>query len=278
MEPIRPEAIDAYLESQIWGRGGTVTASGSARNSFINAFSKSVRNTALYTISHPVAGVSLSTAFGLLGTCSGSSLGALMANLIELAVKDPAERVKVYGDALRIIKENMEQQVAVSGDEHLGRVMRRSMALLEDAEGRVVGACATMPDMLTDTAAGKLDKDESRLKYTPPGGSVMVAASRAAAPDPAVVIGVRDTGRGIAPEDLRKIFEKFVQVESPEPREGVGLGLSIAREFVNLHGGRMWAESEPGKGATFYFTLPLAPDTHCRPALQHRTRVPPFSF
>lgn len=59
-------------------------------------------------------------------------------------------------------------------------------------------------------------------------------------------------------DDLAKIFHKFVQIKSAEPREGVGLGLAIVSEFVKLHSGKIWAASEPGKGATFYFTFPLA--------------------
>jgi len=273
-------------------------------------------------------------------------------------------------------------EVSTSGDEQIGDALRHSMALLEDDEGRVVGAFATLPDMikfkeaqhlqdeflsrvthdlqsplssissalemLTEVAGERLSEDENNflnislrnsrrlsemirgildfsklqagkitvhpepvhlcpileeavdslmpwartkgvtlaLKYcspdamvmadaprivqvitnlvsnavksTPAGGSILVAAARAATPDPSVVVGVRDTGPGISKEDMPKIFERFVQLESSGPREGVGLGLSIVKEFVAQHGGRTWVDSEPGHGATFYFTLPLA--------------------
>jgi len=414
---------------------------------------------------------------GAANVLAGMSLGSLLTNLVESAVRDPHERVKVYEDALKMIKESLQQQVeqstqalvkekeqilntrnrteqvlakvaegkvivdkdgkilmmnpaaeeisgkrlidvagqhvskhlntgdhfltisedmdltngaplsgqiSVTGDEHVGQALRRSMALLEDDEGRVIGAYATLPDitkfretqrlqeeflskithelqsplssissaleMLTDTAVTKLDPDEEKflaisvrnsrrltelirsildfsklqsgrlsvhpepadlgpilaeagdgllpwaktkginlvvrqpqqpilaladgkrvvqiltnlisnaIKSTPRSGTVLVAASRAANPEPCVIIGVRDTGPGISKEGLNKIFAKFVQLESSEPREGVGLGLSIVRELVSLHGGKTWAESELGKGATFYFTLPLAED------------------
>jgi two-component system phosphate regulon sensor histidine kinase PhoR len=403
------------------------------------------------------------------------TLGSLLTNLVESAVKDPAERVKMYEDALRLVREGMERQIAektktlaaektqvlntrtrteqvlsrvaegkviidkegrilmmnpaaerisgrklsemvgkhvttnlnplehvltlskdmdlsdgktpsgevnVSGDEQVSDVLRHSIALLEDDEGRVVGAFATLPDiikfketqrmqdeflsrvthdlqsplssissaleMLTEVAAERLSEDENRflnislrnsrrlsemirgildfsklhegkmsvhpaavplcpmleeavdsltpwarsrgitlalrgctpeakvmadhprivqvlvnlisnaVKSTPRGGCVTVAAARAAVPHPAVVVGVRDTGPGISKEDMAKIFERFVQLDSSGAREGVGLGLSIVKEFVALHGGKTWAESEPGHGATFYFTLPLA--------------------
>ncbi len=80
---------------------------------------------------------------------------------------------------------------------------------------------------------------------------LLVASSRVTEPEPGVVIGVKDTGRGIPRDDLRRILEKFVQLEGGETREGVGLGLAIVKELVALHRGRIWAESEPGKGATF---------------------------
>jgi len=78
-----------------------------------------------------------------------------------------------------------------------------------------------------------------------------------------VMVSITDTGRGISPENLEKIFEVFYQVDDHMTRRygGLGLGLSIARELVNLHGGRIWAESEGlGKGATFRVVLPKSAD------------------
>ena len=76
--------------------------------------------------------------------------------------------------------------------------------------------------------------------------------------DGAVEIAVTDTGIGIAPEDQAAIFEEFRQVGHDETRkqEGTGLGLTLARKFIELHGGRIWVESELGRGSTFTFTLP----------------------
>ena len=71
-------------------------------------------------------------------------------------------------------------------------------------------------------------------------------------------ISVTDTGIGIAPEDQPRIFEEFRQVGSDyeHKSEGTGLGLTLAKKFVELHGGRIWVESEVGKGSKFTFTLP----------------------
>jgi signal transduction histidine kinase len=74
-------------------------------------------------------------------------------------------------------------------------------------------------------------------------------------------VSIADTGTGIAPEDQPKIFEEFRQVGSDytHKSEGTGLGLTLAKKFVELHGGRIWLESEVGKGSTFTFSLPEKP-------------------
>ena len=96
------------------------------------------------------------------------------------------------------------------------------------------------------------------VKFTPEGGRI---ALRAVLADGSVEISVGDTGVGIAPEDQEAIFEEFRQVGSDSARkhEGTGLGLTLAKKFVELHGGRIWVKSELGKGSTFTFTLPLGP-------------------
>ena len=73
-------------------------------------------------------------------------------------------------------------------------------------------------------------------------------------------MAVADTGMGIAPEDQERIFEEFQQARDPSSgsrERGTGLGLTLSRRFIELHGGRLWVESEPGAGSTFRFTLPI---------------------
>ena len=74
-----------------------------------------------------------------------------------------------------------------------------------------------------------------------------------------LVFRVADTGIGIPPEELDNVFTEFRQVDTTVTREfgGTGLGLSITRKFVEMHGGRIWVESDFGKGCTFYFAIPL---------------------
>jgi len=101
------------------------------------------------------------------------------------------------------------------------------------------------------------------VKFTPEGGRVDV---RAAPVDSAVEIAVSDTGIGIAPEDQEAIFEEFRQVgdDYARKREGTGLGLTLARRFVELHGGTLRVRSEVGKGSTFTVTLPVGGDAEPR--------------
>jgi signal transduction histidine kinase len=94
------------------------------------------------------------------------------------------------------------------------------------------------------------------VKFTPEGGRIGINARQA---NGAVEISVSDTGIGIAPEDQPKIFEEFRQVggDYAHKSEGTGLGLTLAKKFVELHGGKIWVESEVGKGSKFTFTLPI---------------------
>jgi two-component system, NtrC family, sensor kinase len=122
-------------------------------------------------------------------------------------------------------------------------------------------------DITIDERLGEFVGDERKIKqvllnllsnavkFTPEGGRIGISARQA---DGSVEISVSDTGIGIAPEDQPKIFEEFRQVGSDyaHKTEGTGLGLTLAKKFVELHGGRIWVESEVGKGSTFSFTLP----------------------
>ena len=93
---------------------------------------------------------------------------------------------------------------------------------------------------------------ENAIKYTLNGGRVTVEAKQRG---DQILVQVRDTGMGIAKEDLPKLFTKFFQVDHAKP--GAGLGLNICKRLVEAHGGEIWCESEMGKGSTFSFTLPI---------------------
>jgi signal transduction histidine kinase len=97
------------------------------------------------------------------------------------------------------------------------------------------------------------------VKFTPEGGRVGLTATAA---EGGITIAVSDTGIGIAPEDQATIFEEFRQVGRDDARrqEGTGLGLTLAKKLVDLHGGRIWVQSQVGQGSTLTFTLPCRPE------------------
>jgi signal transduction histidine kinase len=120
---------------------------------------------------------------------------------------------------------------------------------------------------LVDERLGQIRGDERKIrqvllnllsnaiKFTPEGGRIEV---RAVPVDGSVEVSVTDTGVGIAPEDQEAVFEEFRQVGGAERKaEGTGLGLTLCRKFVELHGGKIWVKSQVGAGSTFTFAIPL---------------------
>ena len=105
------------------------------------------------------------------------------------------------------------------------------------------------PDLLRELLGNLLD---NALKFTPRGGRVIISAEGR---DGEVLVRVKDTGRGIPAAELPRIFERFYKGRT-SGGTGAGLGLAICKHIVLAHGGEIWAESEPGKGSTFFFTLP----------------------
>ncbi len=95
------------------------------------------------------------------------------------------------------------------------------------------------------------------LKYSPAGKPITI---RAEEKNGEMLISIEDRGRGIARKDLSRIFDRFYRASKSSGSAGLGLGLYITRKLVEAHGGRIWAESQPGKGSTFRFTLPLTKD------------------
>jgi signal transduction histidine kinase len=133
------------------------------------------------------------------------------------------------------------------------RAQRHGIALAMDVDprlGEIVADERKLKQILLNLLS-------NAVKFTPDGGRIDVRARRT---DGKVAIAVQDTGIGIAPADQEAVFEEFRQVgrHYTSKQEGTGLGLALTRRFVELHGGTIRVESEPGKGSTFTFTLPLA--------------------
>ena len=130
-----------------------------------------------------------------------------------------------------------------------------------DAKG--VKLVNDLPELTATADANRLEQVlanlvDNAIKYGRADGTVTVGGQKADADK--IEIYVQDDGPGIPPESLDRVFERFYRVDKARSREqgGTGLGLSIVKHIVQSHGGKVWVKSEPGKGATFFFTLPPA--------------------
>jgi GAF domain-containing protein len=148
-------------------------------------------------------------------------------------------------------------------DFHLPQAIENALTLVRERAGRRGIALAhTMDERLGDIRGDErkikqvlLNLLSNAIKFTPEGGRIEVAA---VSKDGLAEVSVRDTGVGIAPEDQEKVFEEFRQVGTADKKaEGTGLGLTLCRKFVELHGGRIWVKSQVGVGSTFTFTIPV---------------------
>jgi two-component system phosphate regulon sensor histidine kinase PhoR len=174
------------------------------------------------------------------------TLAQLSQELLDLAQMESGQTL------LRLIPvpaRKLIETAATRLDEH--RVRKRQTFQLESDEALVVLAD---PEVV---GRALMNLIHNAIKFTPEGGQIKVCA----APEgDEVHVTVQDSGPGILPDDLPRIFERFYRADRARASGGTGLGLAIAKHVVESHGGRIWAESQglPGRGATFHFTLPRA--------------------
>jgi GAF domain-containing protein/anti-sigma regulatory factor (Ser/Thr protein kinase) len=173
--------------------------------------------------------------------------------------------LSLINDILDLSKIEAGRMELASAPFHLPTALENAVTLVKERAAR--HGITLQVDI--DPRLGELVGDERKVKqvllnllsnavkFTPERGRISLKAGRT---DGMVEIAVTDTGIGIAPEDQAAVFEEFRQVGTDETRkqEGTGLGLTLAKKFVELHGGRIWIESEPGRGSTFTFTLPVS--------------------
>jgi PAS domain S-box-containing protein len=205
-------------------------------------------------------------------------------HLLQL-VNDILDLAKV--EAGRLVVEASEFSVGTALDD----VQRIAEPLaLAKRIGLTVESCDDLPRLIADRPKVKqilYNLVSNAIKFTPEGGSVVVAArAMDHRPKPllppewdaeGIVISVADTGIGIGPDDLERVFLEFEQLDSSYARqqEGTGLGLALTRRLVELHGGRIWVESEVGRGSTFSFVLPLTPGGPSTDSSLHQTTALP---
>jgi len=205
-----------------------------------------------------------------------ASLKALVDTLRDGALEDPPaaehflNRMETEVDALtQMVQELLELSRIESGQVPLRLkpitvadvVLPPADRLCPQAERTglrlTVDLPADLPPVLADVERMQqvvTNLVHNAIKFTPSGGEVTITAEVG---ESEVIVSVHDTGIGIPADDLPRIFERFYKVDRARSEKGTGLGLAIAKHIVEAHGGRIWVESQVGKGSTFRFALPL---------------------
>jgi signal transduction histidine kinase len=171
--------------------------------------------------------------------------------------------LSLINDILDLSKIEAGRMELELSDFHLPTALDSALTLVRERAGRRSIAL----HLSIDEQLGQIQADERKarqvvlnllsnaIKFTPEGGRIEVKAEPR---DGSVEVSVADTGVGIAPEDQEAVFEEFRQVGTADKKvEGTGLGLTLCRKFVELHGGRIWVKSQVGVGSTFTFTIPV---------------------
>jgi PAS domain S-box-containing protein len=244
---------EARLYAELARKSEQLEAAGRHKSEFLASMSHELR-----TPLNAVIGFSevlLEEMFGPLNAKQRDYLGDVHASgrhLLSL-INDVLDLSKIEAGRMELDRVELDLAAAVG----------EALALLRERAGRKGLAL----EVCVDGAVGTVRVDERKIKqvllnllsnaikFTPEGGRVAVTA---AASEREVTVSVCDTGVGIAPEDQPAVFEEFRQVGAQAAQqEGTGLGLALCRKLVELHGGRIWVESQPGVGSTFSFTIPV---------------------
>ena len=205
-----------------------------------------------------------------------SALRAHLENLLDGVERPDPETLQVMlaqSERLsRLVEQLLDLSRLESGDVPLdlrpveiGPLAAEVLSEIEPARARAgVAVELRVPEDLPPATADRerihqvlFNLVDNALRFTPPGGRVTLSAE---AGDRSVRVRVEDTGVGIPPEHLPRLFERFYRADAARSRGdgGTGIGLAICRSVVEAHGGRIWAESEPGRGSAFTFELPAA--------------------
>jgi PAS domain S-box-containing protein len=224
------------------------------------------------TVSHELR-TPLTSLRAALGLVTGGALATRpdkMQQMLEIAIGNTDRLIRLVNDILDI------ERIS-SGNSELHRAMCSADALLERATSLQQAAALKTsirfhlnghgievwadPDRLLQALSNLIS---NAIKFSPFGGDIWLTVKRVDARE--AQFDIHDQGRGIPQDKLETIFGRFQQVDASDSKVmgGTGLGLAICRSIIEQHGGKIWATSPPGEGATFSFTLPTQPSTHLR--------------
>lgn len=221
------------------------------------------------TVSHELR-TPLTAIKGAIGLALGGAAGPLaseLRELLELAEKNTDRLISLINDILDMFRLETRRmpirKEPIAIEDSIEREINRNWATAEKTGVALkVSIEPGLPKVNGDRARLEQAIDNlvsNAIKFSPAGSEVLVAARKLSENGSDFVqVSVHDRGKGITPEAQKRIFSKFAQVEDTLTREhqGSGLGLAITHAIIDLHGGRIWFDSAPGQGATFYFTVP----------------------
>ena len=176
---------------------------------------------------------------------------------LETLVNDILDYSKVVAGKLQVAKTPCEPRglIREAADGLRATALAQGVKLVV-AEGEPLPRIAAEPRRIVQILTNLISNG---IKFTPSRGRVTISAELGKREhDGTILFKVKDTGRGIPAEDLDKIFDMLMRCSNVKETEGTGLGLTLAKQMVQLHGGRIWVDSWRGVGATFLFTIPIA--------------------
>jgi signal transduction histidine kinase len=227
------------------------------KNQFLSHVSHELRTP--LTCIHQFVSILLDGLAGEINTEQRYHLGTVLTSVNQLRamIRDLLEATRAESGKIRI-----EPRCITIGDLIQQAVSMMAATAKEKRVGLEVGLDTRIPFVYADpdrVLQVLINLIDNGIKFTPPDGSILVKACMVEADPDMVYLSVADTGRGIGPEAKALIFERLYQDPNSvdNSRSGLGLGLFIAKELVELHSGRIWVASEIGNGSTFSFTLPL---------------------
>ncbi len=181
---------------------------------------------------------------------AGKHLLSLINDILDLAKVESGRIEMEYGEVS--VREVLDAMAIMQREKALIHGISLSIEISPDADMHIEADERKLKQILFNLLS-------NAVKFTPDGGSVHVAANKVFDAVEAIEISIIDTGIGIKPEDLPKLFKEFSQLESTYQKkyEGTGLGLALTKRLVELHGGRIWVESESGQGSQFTFVIPI---------------------
>jgi signal transduction histidine kinase len=205
-----------------------------------------------------------------------TSIKAFAEILLDSPDPDPATRIHFFeiinkeADRLTRIITDLLDLARIEGGAVVWKTEPVDLRVIAQEAAAALASLASEKDLQLEVAAGTepqpvhANRDrmhqvmtnliDNAIKFSSAGGRVQVRLE--AVPGPYVRVAVEDSGPGIPPEHTPRVFDRFYQAGGYQSAAGTGLGLAISREIVTSHGGEIWVDSEPGRGSTFYFTVP----------------------